>query len=263
MRQSIRDAENAQNPHYGLRHRGRRSHNLAEPNLGIDDVLIDTGADLHSGRSPGNRLRFAGDSAYRRNEKRTSRTKTSRMFPGSSGQKNHQTIAPTTQTSRTPVPIGERRHRVIPSRTASKSLARSHRSGMTVCLNVRGQTQREPRAISESYWSRPQEEAGVSCSSNGVNIVGTVNVSIVLSEFPANCRNHRPGQSRLFRGDTGYDCPGEDYCEGHHLTPLAQLTDDTETTPDDLAIACANCHRIIPLCSPPLTIQELQSRLRR
>jgi len=55
---------------------------------------------------------------------------------------------------------------------------------------------------------------------------------------------------------------GEDYFEIHHLTPLAALTEDSETTLDDLAIVCANCHRIIHLHSPPVTIAELRKRLR-
>ena len=59
------------------------------------------------------------------------------------------------------------------------------------------------------------------------------------------------------------DTYGEDYCEVHHLTPLADLSDDTETTLDGLAIVCANCHRIIHLQSPPLTIDSLRNRLGR
>lgn len=54
---------------------------------------------------------------------------------------------------------------------------------------------------------------------------------------------------------------GENYCEVHHLTPLADLTEDTETTLDDLAIVCANCHRVIHLQSPPETIQALRERI--
>ena len=56
---------------------------------------------------------------------------------------------------------------------------------------------------------------------------------------------------------------GEDYCEVHHLTPLAQLDDDAETTLDDLAIVCANCHRIIHLVTPPMGINELRARIAR
>lgn len=56
---------------------------------------------------------------------------------------------------------------------------------------------------------------------------------------------------------------GEDYCEVHHLTPLGQLVDDTETTLEDLAIVCANCHRILHLVTPPMTMCELKQRINR
>lgn len=56
---------------------------------------------------------------------------------------------------------------------------------------------------------------------------------------------------------------GEDYCEVHHLAPLAQLVDGTETTLDDLAIVCANCHRIIHFMMPPMDIVDLRNRINR
>ena len=56
---------------------------------------------------------------------------------------------------------------------------------------------------------------------------------------------------------------GEDYCEVHHLTPLAQLDVDAETTLDDLAVVCANCHRIIHLVTPPVGLNELRARIDR
>jgi 5-methylcytosine-specific restriction protein A len=56
---------------------------------------------------------------------------------------------------------------------------------------------------------------------------------------------------------------GEDYCEVHHLTPLADLDAEAETTLDDLAIVCANCHRILHLQTPPLDMHELRQRLAR
>jgi len=54
---------------------------------------------------------------------------------------------------------------------------------------------------------------------------------------------------------------GEEYCEVHHLTPLAELKEDAETSLDDLAIVCANCHRIIHLFAPPLTLDQVREKL--
>jgi hypothetical protein len=38
---------------------------------------------------------------------------------------------------------------------------------------------------------------------------------------------------------------GRDYIEAHHRVPLSQLIGHTETTPDDLAMLCADCHRMV------------------
>ena len=56
---------------------------------------------------------------------------------------------------------------------------------------------------------------------------------------------------------------GKEFCEVHHLTPLAQADGEGETTLDDLAIVCSNCHRMLHRGKPIFTIEELKSRLRR
>ena len=38
---------------------------------------------------------------------------------------------------------------------------------------------------------------------------------------------------------------GEGFAECHHVRPLAELTEETLTTIADLAIVCANCHRML------------------
>ena len=60
-----------------------------------------------------------------------------------------------------------------------------------------------------------------------------------------------------------YNEVGEGFCEVHHLTPLAQADGEGETTLDDLAIVCSNCHRMLHRGKPIFTIEELQSMLRR
>ncbi len=56
---------------------------------------------------------------------------------------------------------------------------------------------------------------------------------------------------------------GIDYCEVHHLTPLFKLDDESETTLDDLAIVCANCHRIIHLVTKPMEVDDMRLRVNR
>ncbi len=62
-------------------------------------------------------------------------------------------------------------------------------------------------------------------------------------------------------GFSSLEVYGVDYCEIHHLIPLAQLDGTSPTRLEDLAIVCANCHRVIHMTSPPLTLEQLRSRL--
>lgn len=55
---------------------------------------------------------------------------------------------------------------------------------------------------------------------------------------------------------------GRDYCEVHHRVPLHQ-SGQTMTKLDDLAILCANCHRMIHRRAPWLTVENLTELLAR
>lgn len=59
----------------------------------------------------------------------------------------------------------------------------------------------------------------------------------------------------LFEEAYGSNAAG--YCEVHHLLPLSELDDVTNTCIDDLAIVCANCHRVIHLRNPPYSLEEV------
>jgi 5-methylcytosine-specific restriction endonuclease McrA len=52
-----------------------------------------------------------------------------------------------------------------------------------------------------------------------------------------------------------------DYCEVHHLLPLAEVENTTQTRMEDLVILCANCHRVVHLHNPPYTLKEVQAML--
>lgn len=54
---------------------------------------------------------------------------------------------------------------------------------------------------------------------------------------------------------------GISYCEVHHLKPIAELAEGTKTSLDDLAIVCANCHRIIHSQYPPIALETLRGML--
>ena len=51
---------------------------------------------------------------------------------------------------------------------------------------------------------------------------------------------------------------GEGFAECHHTLPLAQLAESESTRLQDLAIVCANCHRMIHRSKPIASIKEMQ-----
>jgi hypothetical protein len=53
----------------------------------------------------------------------------------------------------------------------------------------------------------------------------------------------------------------EEYCEVHHLVPLAEAEKLRTTRLQDLAILCANCHRVVHLRNPPYDLLELKELL--
>lgn len=69
---------------------------------------------------------------------------------------------------------------------------------------------------------------------------------------------------RLFCEVCGFDFGatyGMDYIEAHHTRAIADYDEDDETVIEDLAMLCANCHRMIHAQTPPLTIEDLKQKL--
>jgi hypothetical protein len=58
-----------------------------------------------------------------------------------------------------------------------------------------------------------------------------------------------------------YGSAASDYCEVHHLLPLSDVEQNTRTRMEDLAILCANCHRVVHLRNPPYTLNEVRNML--
>jgi 5-methylcytosine-specific restriction protein A len=53
---------------------------------------------------------------------------------------------------------------------------------------------------------------------------------------------------------------GKGFLECHHKIPLHELTDEVVTNLDDLALLCANCHRMVHASVPWLTLEQLRER---
>jgi 5-methylcytosine-specific restriction protein A len=62
---------------------------------------------------------------------------------------------------------------------------------------------------------------------------------------------------------TYYGKRGEGFIECHHTKPIASLAEGHKTHVDDLALVCANCHRVIHRSKPWLTMIELKAIIKR
>lgn len=74
---------------------------------------------------------------------------------------------------------------------------------------------------------------------------------------------------RLFCECCGFDAGkfygerGDDRIHTHHRTPVEQLLPDSETTLEDLAMVCPNCHDIIHAVRPWITVESLRALLQK
>ena len=59
-----------------------------------------------------------------------------------------------------------------------------------------------------------------------------------------------------------YGAFAANFIEVHHITPVSQLDHPTALDPTrDLVPLCPNCHAVVHMANPPLTIDELKSRI--
>ena len=54
---------------------------------------------------------------------------------------------------------------------------------------------------------------------------------------------------------------GKGYIEAHHRVPLSELTGESKTTLNDLALVCSNCHRMLHREINTLSINDLKNRI--
>jgi 5-methylcytosine-specific restriction enzyme A len=61
-----------------------------------------------------------------------------------------------------------------------------------------------------------------------------------------------------FDFEATYGERGKDFIECHHVKPLSELRPGTKTSLDDLALLCSNCHRMVHVRRPWLTVGQLK-----
>lgn len=62
-----------------------------------------------------------------------------------------------------------------------------------------------------------------------------------------------------FNFSAAYGELGADFIEAHHTVPVSSMTEPGITQIEDIALVCANCHRMLHRGNHLLTVQELRS----
>lgn len=55
---------------------------------------------------------------------------------------------------------------------------------------------------------------------------------------------------------------GKDFIEGHHTIAVSEMSNDHKTKVEDIAMLCANCHRMVHKKRPWLTMKNLGKLLK-
>jgi 5-methylcytosine-specific restriction protein A len=66
-----------------------------------------------------------------------------------------------------------------------------------------------------------------------------------------------------FNFEERYGARGKGFIEAHHIKPVESLVEGSKTKLEDLALLCANCHRMVHSTRPWLGLDELRNVLRR
>lgn len=54
---------------------------------------------------------------------------------------------------------------------------------------------------------------------------------------------------------------GDGYIEAHHIFPISELKEETETKTEDIALVCSNCHRMLHRRRPWINLKDLKTIL--
>jgi 5-methylcytosine-specific restriction protein A len=60
-----------------------------------------------------------------------------------------------------------------------------------------------------------------------------------------------------------YGLVGKDFIEGHHTIAVSDMTHDHKTKAEDIAMLCANCHRMVHKKRPWLTMNDIDKLIKK
>lgn len=81
--------------------------------------------------------------------------------------------------------------------------------------------------------------------------------------------NYKHTHGKLFCQVCGFDFEkvygtiGKDFIEGHHTIAVSEMKEGHITKPEEIAMLCANCHRMVHKKRPWLTMSKLNSLLKK
>jgi len=110
------------------------------------------------------------------------------------------------------------------------------------------------------------EDLNISVREGGKKLVTHLrrerNPTIVRKKKEHALRTHRGLQCEVCDFDfrAVYGDRGLEFCEAHHTKPLSDESREVETSLDDLALVCSNCHRMLHR-RPLVSVSELREEL--
>ncbi|HEY4062811.1 MAG TPA: HNH endonuclease [Puia sp.] len=87
-------------------------------------------------------------------------------------------------------------------------------------------------------------------------------IKIAKDNFKKNNNGRLFCQACRFDFEEKYGIIGIDFIEGHHILPVNEMNENHKTKPEDIAMLCSNCHKMIHKKRPWLSMDKLHLLLK-
>lgn len=88
-------------------------------------------------------------------------------------------------------------------------------------------------------------------------------IRIAKQNFKKNNHGKLFCQICNFNFEDKYGELGKDFIEGHHVIPVSEMKIGDTTNPNDIALLCCNCHRMVHKRRPWLSMNDLKKILKK